>query len=240
MAEIGVQISTEWRVSISLPYRDFDIDAAFPFLDVDDRGIGDAAILGSWAPWVAEHDHDEHEPSAEPHEEPDPDAFFDRRRLRLFGGVRLPTGDRDLDLFAGTQGEVVPLGSGTAQLLLGASMNAPVASKFRLFDAFLLTVPLGNNGDEPPPPTRLGSKPAFTIFNRLGVSWTAADWLDVYLALDAQWKDDAHGDAVGGDSGESLAWFTPGVVVHGPSETAFEVSYRTAHELVTISVSKRF
>jgi hypothetical protein len=237
VAEIGIQLSAEWRMSISLPYRDYDIDAAFPFLDVGDHGIGDITILGSWAPWVAEHDHDHDEPG---HEEPDPDAFFDRRRIRFFGGFRLPTGDPDLDLFAGTQGEVVPLGSGTAQLLLGASTNAPIAPRFRLFDALLLTIPLGDNNDEPPPPTKLGSKPAFTVFNRLGVSWTALEWLDLYLALDVQWKDDARGDAVGGDSGKSLAWFTPGVVIHGPSETAFEVSYRTAHELMTIGVSKRF
>lgn len=240
MAEVGVQLSAEWRVSISLPCRDYDIDAAFPFLDVDDRGIGDLTILGSWAPWVAEHDHDDHELEAEPHEEPEPDAFFDRRRIRFFGGFRLPTGDRDLDLFAGTQGEVVPLGSGTAQLLLGASTHAPIAPRFRLFDALLLTIPLGNNDDEPPPPTRLGSKPALTFFNRLGVSWTAAEWLDLYLALDVQLKADARGDAVGGDSGESLAWFTPGVVMRGPAETAIEISYRTAHELITIGVSTRF
>lgn len=53
-----------------------------------------------------------------------------------------------------------------------------------------------------------------------------------------QWKDRASG--VEGDVGETIEWGTLGAVFELPETFSLEVSWRVAHELVSVGVTKRF
>lgn len=134
-------------------------------------------------------------------------ALWSPADLGLLAGLRLPTGDDDLDVFQGARGKVVPLGNGTVDLLLGGTYRRPP-----FFDTLVLSIPLNASDEEPPPGVTLGTASAFTVFNRLGVSHSFA-----WLALDLQWKDEEDLD-----DGGTFAWITPGLSL-GPVELSVQL-----------------
>ena len=146
--------------------------------------------------------------------------------LGLFAGLRLPTGQDDLDRFRGVRGKVVPLGNGTLDLLLGASYrSAP------FFDTLLLSIPLTDAEEEPPPGVELGTASAFSVFNRAGAGTSIAEPLAGWLALDVQWKDD-----VRHDGGGTNAWLTPGLTL-GPVEIYVQIPLAGGHAAATLALA---
>lgn len=171
--------------------------------------MGDLTLTGTWSPWAGQAD---------------PAAFWDHRRLSFIAGLKLPTGDSDLDRFAGAAGEIVPLGTGTTDVLLGAGYGAPLGDSVRLFDTLLLAIPLQNDDREPPPGTFLGSKSAFSVFDRAGVFYSFSETVGAFGALDLLWKARTGGSRVSEDAGGLFVWFSPGVVIKGPGGTLIDLT----------------
>jgi hypothetical protein len=205
------QITERVRLDLDLPRHDYDADR------YHDEGPGDLSLAVRARPFDG------------PLEE-----------LTLLAGLRLPSGDRGLDRFAGAGAEVVALGRGTTDLFLGAAWSATIAGPVRLGDDLVYVEPLTENDDAPPPGVLLGSPSARAVQNRLRLAVAATDWLEPYLAVTAAWKAEADGPAAAGDSGETLVWVTLGVAALLPGDLTVDVSTRLAHEIVTVGVSKRF
>ena len=207
---VSAQVTPGISLSISFPYHQFESESGGVGGDSSESGPGDMVLFGTWAPWSQEV--------------PDEEEFFDKQRFSFLFGLRLPTGDDDLDQFAGVGGEIVPLGSGTTDIMLGGAYGVTLEEPFRIFDTLLLTIPLKENDDEPPAGTFLGTKSAFSILNRLGGAWAASESIDVQLAIDFLYKAGASGTAVSKDDGGTFAWIAPGVVFDTSEETAIEIS----------------
>ena len=198
--------------------REIEVDLSVPWrdLETDDRelrGIGDITATAVWSP-------------------------FPEFNISFLGGLRLPTGDKDLGVFAGSTGEVVPLGNGAWEALLGASYHVQLLDRVRMFTSLVATIPLNDADAVPPAPTVLGSASVNTVQWRVAAAVTVAEPVDLYAALDVQWKDKEAG--VKGDVGETIEWGTLGAVVELPGRLTLEVSWRIAHELVTVGVTRRF
>ncbi len=198
-----------------------------PALDTDESGLGDISLSVTFRPWDAEGA-----------------PLFDARRLSFIAGMKLPTGDADLDRFAGSTAEIIPLGSGTTDLQLGVGYATEFSGLFRAFDTLLFSIPLNDNDDEPPPGAFLAQKSAFTIFNRAGVAWTAADWIEPFLAFDVQWKSRAGGSAVSEDGGGTFLWLTPGVTVRPGAAMEIDLSVQIplgdGQPALTLGIGRRF
>jgi hypothetical protein len=220
--DLSAQLTRQVGVGLSVPYRDLETSTSLAGGDRELRGFGDVTLTGLWLATA-------HDPAS------DVVPAYD---VSFLLGVKLPTGDKSLDKFAGSMGEVVPLGSGTTDLLIGATFSIEAMKRVRLFDSLVVTIPLNDNKDRPPAPMILGFKSVLTVLNRLGVAASVTDSLDLYAALDVQWKDKAKG--VGGDVGETVEWGTMGAVLELSGKASLEVSWRIAHELVSIGVSRRF
>jgi hypothetical protein len=138
----------------------------------------------------------------------------------------------------------VPLGSGTYDVLLGAAYGAPLGESWRLFDTFLLTIPLNRDDREPPPGTVLGSKSAFSIFDRVGIFHSFDEVVSAYAALDFLWKKRTGGSTVAEDAGGFFLLGAPGIVIQGPGGTLIDVSGQIPiHEgnpSVTVAFSNKF
>jgi hypothetical protein len=205
-----------------VPYHSYEIDAATGG-DSAESGLGDATIVASWWPWAGMED------PADP---------FDLRRISFIGGFRLPTGESDLDRFEGAGGEVVPLGSGTTDLILGTATTAPLSKEWRLFNSLIFSIPFDENDDEPPPGTFLGTKDAFSIFDRLGASLAAGEFADVYAAVDFLWKDRAEGTAVSEDDGGTFFWLTLGTLIKvggaGSIEASIQIPLGDGHPVAAL------
>ncbi len=166
-----------------------------------ETGLGDATIVGTW-------------------------KLTD---VSLLGGFRVPTGDADLGRFAGTPGKIVPLGFGTVDLLLGVTHSRPLSEEWRLLGAALVSIPLGDYDEVPPPGVELATQPALTISGRVGVQGAP-----FRIALDLQWKD-----AEEFDDGGAFAWITPGAT-WGPLDVDVQVPLKGGHFVATIGLNVRF
>jgi hypothetical protein len=209
LTSLSAQATDELNLSATLPYHFLRIDGDSTHPTSREDGIGDMTLTTTWSPWPFEAD---------------PKQLWDYRRLSFIGGFRFPTGDHRLSPFAGAAGEIVPLGSGTYDLLLGVAYGAPLGESWRLLNTFLLTVPTNRDDREPPPGTVLGSKSALSAFDRLGVFHSFGEVLSGFIALDFLWKDRTGGSAVAKDAGGFFLWASPGIVIQGPGGTLIDVS----------------
>ncbi len=229
VTSLSWQATASLNLSISVPYHSYETEADGAGADSLEAGVGDLTIAGIWAPWAGEDDREK---------------LFDPRRLAFLVGLRLPTGEGDLDRFAGVGGEIVPLGSGTTDLLLGGVYRTNLGAGLRAFDALVFSVPLEENDDEPPPGTFLGTKDAFSVFNRAGIAYGVGEAVDVHLALDLLWKGEADGTVVSRDDGGTFLWMTPGATVSLGSgfslDGSIQIPLGNGHPTASVGLSFRF
>jgi hypothetical protein len=223
----SAQLSRMWSVGVTVPVQRLRSFEDPPAVDTDESGVGDISLSVTFRPW-----------------DPEGADFVSERRLSFIAGLKLPTGNPDLDRFAGSTAEIVPLGSGTTDLHLGLGYAVPLLEELRAFDTFFVSVPLNENDDEPPPGGFLGQKPAFTIINRVGIAWNAAAWIEPFAAFDVQWKDRADGTVVSRDDGGTFLWFTPGVTIRPGGDAEVDLSLQLpidgGHPSITLGISRRF
>jgi len=223
----NAQISPAWSVGLTVPVQRLQSFEDPPAIDTDESGIGDLSLSVTFRPW-----------------DPDGAGAISERRLSFIAGLKLPTGNPDLDRFAGSTAEIVPLGSGTTDLHMGLGYALPLIADVRAFDTLFFSIPLNENDDEPPAGAFLGQKSALTILNRFGAAWSAAEWIEPFVAFDFQWKDRASGSAVSRDDGGTFMWLTPGVTLRpgGAAEVdlSFQIPIDGGHPSVTLGIARRF
>lgn len=229
LLSMAAQLSEELNVSATLPYKFLKIEEHNGRPAIRDQGIGDLTTTLTWSPWAWEAD---------------PKAFWDYRRLSFIVGFHWPSGASDLDHFANAPGDIVPLGNGTYDFLVGAAYSAPLGDTWRLFDTFLLTIPLNKDDRIPPPGTILGSRSTFTVFDRIGVYKPFGEVVSAHLALDLLWKAQDASVAVSKDDGGFFVWGAPGFTLQTSSGSYIDISGQIpltgGNPSVTIAFAIRF
>jgi hypothetical protein len=183
-------VNSSWAVTVSVPYHDrFHTTIAAGDTDISTSrasGLGDMRLLGRYQ------------------------EFGSTNSFGLQFGLKLPTGRFDQNFASGPQtGELLDrglqLGSGTTDLLAGASWFARPSVNFGTFVQATLDLPLA---------ARAGFIPSTSLNLSGGVRWLNASRFTPQLQLNLKAEGREHGaEADTANSGGTIAYLSPGVTV---------------------------
>lgn len=197
--DLDYVLDRHWGLALQVPYHDrfhTTIDAGETDISTTDvSGLGDLRVLARWQ------------------------QFTLSRSVGLQFGLKLPTGCTDQTFASGpTAGELVDrglqLGTGTTDLLLGASWFGRPATAIGTFAQVSLQQPLAAHA---------GFLPSTSLNLSGGVRWLNSTRVTPQLQLNVRWETREHGDeADTPNSGGTLAYLSPGLTAElGTRATGF-------------------
>jgi hypothetical protein len=195
--DLNYAIDSSWAVAASILYHDrFHTTFATGDTDISTshaNGLGDVRLL----------------------------ARYQKFSMNQSGGVqfglKLPTGRFDQNFAEGPQtggllDRGLQLGTGTTDLLLGASWFARPATAWGVFASAQLAQPLA---------ARDGYIPSSSLTLSSGVRWLNSSPITPQLQLNLKTEDREHGDqADTSNSGSTIAYLSPGVTAELPAHTS--------------------
>jgi hypothetical protein len=197
--DLNYVFNSTWALSVALPYEDrFHTTIAAGDTDISTsraNGLGDIRLLARYQ------------------------EFSPSRSFSLQFGLKLPTGGFDQNFFAGPQaGELLDrglqLGTGTTDLLAGASWFAKPSTSLGCFAQVMLDQPLA---------ARAGFLPSTSVTLSGGVRWLNSSRFTPQLQLNLKTEGREHGtEADTPNSGSTLAYVSPGMTAElAPQTTSF-------------------
>ncbi|HVU25748.1 MAG TPA: hypothetical protein VHE13_16575 [Opitutus sp.] len=197
--DLDYVVNRRWGLAVQVPYHDrlhTTIDEGETEVSTSDAsGLGDVRVLARWQ------------------------QFTLSRSVGLQFGLKLPTGRIDQQFASGpTAGEEVDrglqLGTGTTDLLLGASWFSRPTPHLGTFAQLSLSQPLA---------ARDGFRPATSATLSGGVRWLNATHFTPQLQLNVRWDGREHGaEADTPNSGGTFAFVSPGLTAElGANATGF-------------------
>ena len=181
-------LNHEWSISSEIPYYDrFHSTIAAGDTEISTshaNGLGDLRVLGRWQ------------------------NFSPRESYGLQFGLKLPTGRFDQNFSTGLEAGTpldrgLQLGTGTTDLLLGASYFVRIGNTFGYFAQAILDQPL----DE-----RDGFRPSSSVNLNGGLRLLTTSGLTPQLQLNGRWDGRESGlNADRDNSGDTMLYLSPGV-----------------------------
>ena len=195
--DLNYVVNPSWAVSAAVPYSDrFHTTIAEGDTDISTSrasGLGDIRLLARYQ------------------------KFSPRQSFSLQFGLKLPTGRFDQNFADGPQaGELLDrglqLGTGTTDLLAGASWFTRPAENFGYFASVMLLQPLAS---------RDGFLPSTSLTLSTGVRWLNSSRFTPQLQLNLKTEGREHGEqADTPNSGSTIAYLSPGVTAEVTAQTS--------------------